>query len=258
MSIWLLPNTAGHAAALIEATDTSGTSESDQSKVGCIRGGPRHLKWTSEEATAAARLAYVESTNGLTADFCVIVDAADHNGKAISIRYATTYPGTTVEIDSDTLSTYVGSGGTDYVNQFSKESSREAFILEFSATDYQKTARQVYFCEGLEFVDLAERSVTTRQRVSVNAPAIEFHGHYYKLWGRVELTLSQVPRADLDTYLELPKYDPVFFYDDSGSSSIGNTIDEKLWHALILEDQVKDIGDDIHEIKFVLGILRHW
>jgi hypothetical protein len=262
MSIWLLANTVGDNAAQIVATDTSDSSSGiNQTGVASIKGGPRHLKWTASHATAARRLAYVNKSGGLVADFCVIVDAKAHDGKQVDIVEFTTYGTTESDVDSRTLadSDYVGTSGRDFVHQFSaKQSSKQGFAVEFAGTDYQKTARQIYFSEGLEFADMPDFATIQIERVGYHAEPVEHFGSFYHLEALASFKVSEVSRADLNTFLGLWKEDPVFFYDSSGSSQVGTAIEDKIWHSIIMNYRVLPVHDDSNEIEFDIGILRAW
>ena len=261
MSIWLLANTVGENAKRFLATDISDSAISDQSKVHAIRGGGRHLKWTSDDATAARRLAYVEPSGSLVADWCVIVDAKAHEDKQIRVVEFSTYASSETNLTTTTLSSsdFVGVASQDYVYQFSsKQSSKQGFAVEFSDTDYEKTARQIYFSEGIELADMPAGSTIKVERVSINEGAVEHGGNYYHLWGTATLPVSCVSRASLDTYLELDKREPVFFYDTSGTTQIGNAIENKLWHCIIMRHSFEPKHDDQTDITFELGILKHW
>lgn len=261
MSIWLLANTVGQECAQIVATDTSDAATSSQDKVGVIKGGQRHLKWTSDHATAARRVAYVDKTSNLTADFCVVTDAVAHNGKNLKIIEFTTYPGTETNLFNATLAgtDFIGSGAQDFVYKFpTQQTSKQGFAVEFGSTDYQKTARQVYFSQGLEFPDMPGNYEIELQRVSIHEPPAEHYGQRYKLWALATLAASEVTKAQLQTYIQLWKEDPVFFYDTSGTAQIGNAIEEKLWHCIILQEQITPVHDDSHRIDWTLGLLRSW
>lgn len=263
MSLWLLANTVGRASAQIVASDTSDVAISDQSKVGIVRGGPRHLKWTSDHATAARRIAYVEKGGSLVADFCVVVDAKAHDGSNLKVIEFTAYGGTESNLDSRTLGTsdYVGIGRQDFVYKFSsKQSSKQGFAVEFGGTSYRKTARQVFFAEGIEFSEHPDGSQITVQPVSIHEQAFTFKGHPYHLYAQASIVFTNVTRATLDAYQQLKQNhpEPMFLYDSSGTASIGNAIEHKLWHCVIDEDVFTPINDDAFNVEMTLGILRSW
>jgi hypothetical protein len=257
MSIWVLANTVAEYAARVVATDTTPTATSDQSKVGCIKGGPRHLKWTSDHATAARRLSYVNKNGILDANFCVVVDAKAHDGKTQTIISSATYSSSETTLDSRTLgaSDYVGIGGRDFVFPFAAdEANRQAFSVGYTSTDYRKTARQIYFSQGIEFDAMPASSQISIQPASIHAAAFPYMGQYYSLWGQATLEFQDVSRATLDAFLELPRTDPMFLYDDTE----GDALPETLWHCIILAEKVVPLFDDDHYLGLQVGILRDW
>lgn len=260
MSIWVIANTVGYSCAQLVATDTSDAATSTQANVSTVRGGPRHLKWTSDHATAARRIAYVDKTGNLAANFVCMVDAAAHVGKNVKIIEFTSYGGTEANIDSRTLDTadLAGYQSQDWVYKFSSTySSKQAFAIEFGATDYQKTARQIYVGEGLEFSDVPPNYEISLSRVSIREPLVEYKGQRYKLWATASLSVTEVSKSLLQSYENLYKDDPLFFYDSSGTNTIGNAIEEKFWHAVVLSEQITPLENDVHQIDWQLGLLRN-
>lgn len=257
MSIIILANTVSELAAQVVATDLTPTATSSQSNVGCIRGGPRHLKWTSDSATAARRLNYVNKIGNLAADYCVVVDAIAHDGEEQQIIASATYSSSETNLDTRTLqaSDYVGIGSSDFVFPFSARlSSQEAFSVAYTATDYEKTARQIYFCDSIELGEHGAESRISYSRSSIHSAAVPFAGQYYHLWGFANVEFEGVNRAALDAFLDMPRTDPIFLYDDSG----GDAIPEILWHCIILSEQISPQFDNDNLLNLTLGILRDW
>jgi len=263
MALWLIANTAGRAAAQIVATDTADAATSPQGAVNSVRGGPRHLKWTSDSATAARRIAYVEKGGTLTADFCCVVDARAHLGETLKVISFSAYPGTETELSSETISTdnLVGIGRQDYVFPFSsKLTGQDGFAVEFSATDYEKTARQIFFGEGLEFSQSPGGSEIIVSPLPIHQEAFIFEGQPFHLYAQATVVVSDVSRELLHDYMQLRDRhrEPMFLYDDTGTALIGQALEHKLWHVIIVEDSITPIDNDEHQIEWTLGILRPW
>ena len=263
MSIWLLTNEVGRDAADYFVADNT----HDAANIGAdellnqdvVIGGPRHLIYGSTSSIAARRYIYRNLSGTMSCDFLVASDFATQVGNRVLLRYYTTYPTSITEVDHNPFAEQlIGINQTDWVHQFSAQrTSLEAVGLQLTGTTVKQLGK-IYFCNGLEFPYMEGRTPVSYQPVSVHEFPARPYGHYYHLHAKASFTVANVSRADLDTYYALPQYDPVFFYDDTGTSTVGTEIEHKLWHCIIMGAQVQEITDDLYTIKFELGILRHW
>lgn len=261
MGLWLLTNTASRDSTKIIATNASNgaVGAAERRGVDCIRGGPRFLKWT-QSGSADRIVGYVNKTVPMDATHMVMVDAALHEEATTrEIRQYSAYPGTYSAITAD-FAGECGVDGRDCVRVLTQQTGNEGLAVLIAGT-YAKTLRQLYFCQGLEFKEASQVSFT--KVAAWNAPTL-YEGHAYKLHGRASFTAGPLTRSQAETYRNLPKHDPVFFYDDSGTTNRGDHIPHKLWHCIILSEAVvvnyaecaEDEGQDMVFISFEVGILK--
>lgn len=133
------------------------------------------MKWTSDDATAARRISYVNTRGNLDANFAVVVDAFAHIGKVQKIISSATYSSVETELDSRTLqsSDMVGIGGSDFVFPFSSRlTDQEAFSVSYTDTDYEKTARQIYFSDGIELSEISARENISITRLPIDRKSV--------------------------------------------------------------------------------------
>lgn len=256
MGLWLLANTAGYEAADLRLTDGWGTdiTGSEENGLQNVRGGHRGLKFKKTETTAR-EIIYVNKSGLSAPTHIVVTDAESLDGLWMVVDGYESYP--TLRLTSDHLVTFsetlVGIDGTDWCRAISFNNSYEAVGLWFRTVS-TATVGKVYFSAGLEFTAATQPIFS---KVPVWAPA-ERHGqHAYKLHAKARITLQNVSREMLNDYFALPKDDPIFLYDDTGGDTYGNRIPEKLWHCLILAEQVQQRFDDLYAISLELGILKH-
>lgn len=254
MALILITNQASRDSVELVVTDTADAAES-YTDIDVLRGGPRYLNWTSI-ATTAKRFVYVNKSDGLTADYIVVTRMDRHTSKNVKVYSWDTYSGsrdTAIFDDAAFSETLIGIESQDWCFAFGSEATTKSGLgLSLESTAATKTLSQVYFGVGLSFSNISERGDLKFQRVPIHDKPMKHEGHYYRLYGIAEFTVTEVTSADLDTYYDLPKDDPVFFYDSSG-----NFIEDKLWHCVILEEQVTVVHDELNEIRFRVGILDH-
>lgn len=260
MGLWLLANTVARDAAEIRVTDNTNVqvADSEAEGIGVIRGGPRSLKWT-QSGTDARRIVYVNRSGLGTATHCVIVDAVLHEGETIHVWGWDDYAASGSAMHGAAPTPLVGIDQTDWVFELTTSfPDAEAFGVNFPS-GYEKTVRQIYFCNGLDF-DHAVGPVQFT-RVPVHSPAVQHCGHYFKLHATASITLGPITRAKLETFNSLPLHDVVFLYDDTGSSEEGDHIPHKLWQCIVIgQESTVAYQDNTSELLFLdleLGLLKH-
>lgn len=260
MGLWLLCNTASEEAADFRLTDdsdvelTAGESEGLDN----LRGGHRGLRFTYDVADTN-RFVYTRITSGMTTPTHVVIADADDalGGKELSLLEWETYPGSMGTVASYTPfgETLIGVDGGDWVGVWDSVliDPPEALGIALeggAAADIGK----LYICAGQEFNYTSGVDFT---RMPVWAPSVLHKGHYYKLYGQARFSATKVTSSELESYLQLPTNDPVFFYDDTGSTGYGNLIPHKLWHCLILRESIAQGFDNLYQVTFDIGILKH-
>ena len=265
MSLWLIANTVARDAVDILVTNGSGTeaSEAQSQGVDIIKGGPRSFKWTHPVEASGNRITYWSKRENLNFRFCVLVDAKRQEGRVVRVRFYKEFFDTPVTVTERTIgSPYIGISGADYVIHHTSTLpilDADGIMLELSGlASESRDLRQVYFDLGLEF---AKQSGGVQfERVPVWSPAVAHGGHHYKLHAIGRFTVGPMTRAVVDAYNDVPKHDPVFFYDDTGEAGYGDYLPHKLWHCVILSDDVEvDYTDGDGELLFInfeVGLLK--
>lgn len=261
MGLWLLANTVGRDAAELRLTNNGNGPVGASESVGIdvLRGGPRSLKWVQTGGTDARKFAYINKSGLGAATHCVVVDAAAHGGANVDVIGWEDYTSDSTVMHGAAMTPLVGIDGSDWVFELTTEfTAAEAYGITFPA-GYEKTVRQVYFCNGLEFSQSVGPVPFTR--VPVHAPAVQHCGNFYKLHATAALTLGPVTRAKMDKFYSLPLHEPVFLYDDTGEGDVGDHLPQRLWHCILMgNDSTVPYQDNTSELLFIdldLGILKH-
>lgn len=261
MGLWLLANTFGYEAAEMRFTNFDSIDHADDADDGGMmesaRGGPRSLGIPIDLPGGNNRLlSYVNTNNSFT--------PPTH---FVGVDFTTQLDATFKLLEwNDTLSGYneiyeqapfegplVGIDYSDFVVAFVPSAPIGAYSVKLSSGTY--TARQLYLCAGLEFE--AQGPSLEFQKTPVTDPAVYHKGNWWKLYGVAHFAVTNVDAELRDAYQALPKDDAVFFYDDTGGDDYGDFIPHKLWHCLILEEQITQAFDDLYQIDFTVGLLKH-
>lgn len=262
--IRVIGNTVGDlllGRSIVFASDTSNVALVDQSKVANLRGGNRHLECNL--ATAGTRFVYLDLSGGLEADCFVVVNADRHNTKSVAIRAWTTYTGSSSDLFSSGsfAETLIGPSGKDWAYIHSSVSTgKQAFSLNLDTGSYAKKVNQFYAGKAVVFPEeSATFAFTQFFRSKLEDPPVLFHGNRFHLWGRTSLVLGGVTRSLYNEFLALNLKEPVFVHDDSGTSTVGNVIEHKMLHAIVMSHALDTPGaDNLFNLSLQLGILRHW
>ena len=248
----MLANTAGAEAADLRET-TVLDSEVSAPTADNVRGGPRSIGWS--KPSAVRNLVYLNKAGGFSnATHLVIAGADVLSNIEVFVSHYTSYPSAETQLfhNGNFNETLIGIDGTDFCTALASQANNVGFRL-WVGTGALKLLK-VYFSAGLEFTKATQPVFS---KVPVWAPA-EMHGqHAYKLHAKARITLQNVSREMLADYYAMPKDDPIFLYDDTGGSTYGNRIPEKLWHCIIQAENVQQQFDDLYAISLDLGILKH-
>lgn len=250
MSFSLIANTAGRAAALVQATDSSNVA-TDASKIRNIVGGPRHLSW-QQTGTAARRLVYVNKTNKLSADTFVMVRADRHVGHSFTLSSWSSYPSTKVDhvTSSNWAPTLVGRNSTDFIQTGLSISATEAVgVLLDSGTAgaYTKTVGQLYFGTAIALPEPLNSTIEETARSE------SFHRAVYTVREERSLIFRLISRATLAALEALPVGEPVFLYD-----SLGKVLAANLYHCVITALNAQATGDDTFDVLMEVAQLEHY
>ena len=257
MSLIVLANTVGRDAARMLVTDTSNTDSGSgyYATVTKAKSGPRY--WKTALTTGAHRIVYINKTNKLSFDYAVIARAKWHDSYDINILSFTTYPGTADTLSTITMADYVGPYSCDYVySRGSVLEDREAVGIEYADTGYTKYFSQIFFCQSLTFEHAQPRM--DFQLAPYMARPVRAFDNYWYLYATASFTLTNVTTSELDTWWSLPLSYGFFLYDDSGTATVGDFIEHKLWHCILLSEQVIPIHDEFNNLALQVGILRQW
>ena len=254
MSLHLIANTVGDAASGMQVVTNSHVAAT-KTGVENLKGGPRFLGFTT--SVDRRRVAYVNTRGGLEANFMVAVGMDAHDMKEINVLAYSTWTSTASSIFSTASfgETLVGPFARDWVVPLGAQTNKQAFALHFATGSYPKTLKKLYFGQSLEFPYVDERSPLRFRRMPVWGSQVRYRDTYYRLWGEAELAVTNVTDAMKNAYYSLPMDDPVFFYDDSENSRY---LPHKLWHCIIIAEDIIQRADNAFDMTFKLGLLEDY
>ncbi len=134
MSVYLINNDVYAAASELRATDTSDTVVTDAAEVANVTSGPRHIAWP-QTGTADRRIAYINTTNALSATWLVLSNADNHNTHELKFHEWSSYSGTKrvlLDVDNFPDATLVGKSSNDMVGRIGRT------IADFTRANFER------------------------------------------------------------------------------------------------------------------------
>lgn len=252
MTLILLANTVADAAAQIIQTDSSDV-ETSTGHHECVEQGTRLTYWNAG-VTAARRIAYVNKTNKLSADYMVLLDAVNHVGYSLKTLSWSDYPSTLTTHETKTLAAgdLVGPNARDYVYAFSSlQTNKEAFGIELASSGYNKTVTSLYFGAGFEMEYFAAERGLEFVPVAEGSAPIQYGRDLYFLSGQLSFDVGNLTQDNIDSFNALPDDEPMLLYDSSG-----DILEHKLLHCILLDSEVYAAFNDLYAIRFTFGVIR--
>jgi len=252
MSLILLANTVADAAAQIIQTDSSDVATASGHHE-CVEQGTRLTYWNAG-ATAARRIAYINKTNKLSADYMVLLDAVNHVGYSLKTLSWSDYPSTLTTHETKTLAAedLVGPNARDYVYAFSSlQSNKEAFGIELASSGYNKTVTSLYFGVGFEMNYFAAERGLEYSPIPEGAQPVQYKRDLYFLSGQLSFDVGNLTQDDIDSFYALPDQEPMLLYDASG-----DILEHKLLHCILLNADIHAAFNDLYAISFSFGVIR--
>jgi hypothetical protein len=248
--ILLLHNQSKRQMAEFRAMNASNTELTAAQSTGKRNAyaGARHLAWSKP---SAVHLAWINKTNGLTADTFVMVDAVNYQGTNFDLVKYSTFPSSSTSIysSSDFQGEFVGRLSQDFVYEFTTASNVQAFGLNLPSGGSTSAVNSSYWCESISLNwPIAIKSSPIKDTIKVGKKTYDVEELH-------AVTFDRILDSEIDDMLELIKTfdEPVFLYD-----STAHILKYKLVHGIITSAPTFKRYDDFNQMNLQIHQLRSY